>query len=105
MSQIEQNQLKNNVIITGIPEQQWETYNTTKQRVQDTIANALKSSSDEERQVNTVTTQDTEITYCTRVGRYHPGKYRPISVAFQCQEDRDAHVWEIKSSARTKCKS
>ena len=31
LSQIEQNQLKNNVTITGIPEQQWETYNTTKQ--------------------------------------------------------------------------
>ena len=31
LSQIEQNELKNNVIITGIPEQQWETYNTTKQ--------------------------------------------------------------------------
>ena len=31
LSQIEQNQLKNNVIVTGIPEQQWETYNTTKQ--------------------------------------------------------------------------
>ena len=31
LCQIEQNQLKNNVIITGIPEQQWETYNTTKQ--------------------------------------------------------------------------
>ena len=31
LSKIEQNQLKNNVIITGTPEQQWETYNTTKQ--------------------------------------------------------------------------
>ena len=30
---IEQKQLKNNVIIAGIPEQQWETYTTTKQRV------------------------------------------------------------------------
>ena len=32
LSQIEQNQLKNNVIITGIPEQQWETYNTMSER-------------------------------------------------------------------------
>ena len=31
LNQIEQNQLKNNVIITGIPEQPWETYSTTKQ--------------------------------------------------------------------------
>ena len=88
LSQIEQNQLKNNVIITGIPEQQLETYNTTKQRVHDTIASALKSNSDEERQANAAAVQDTEITYCTYVGRYHPGKYRPISVTFQEQEDK-----------------
>ena len=89
LSQIKQNQLKNNVIITGIPEQQWETYNTTKQRVRDTIASALKSSNDEERQVNTVAAQYTEITYCTCIGRYRPGKYRPISVTFQHQEDKE----------------
>ena len=52
LNQIEQNQLKNNVIITGIPEQPWETYSTTKQRVIDTIASALRSNNDEERQAN-----------------------------------------------------
>ena len=89
LSQIEQNQLKNNVIITGIPEQPWETYNTTKQRVRDTIASALKSNSDEERQVNSAVAQNTEITYCTHIGRYRPGFYRPISVTFQHQEDKE----------------
>ena len=89
LNQIEQNQLKNNVIITGIPEQPWETYNTTKQRVIDTIASAVKSNSDKERQVNSAVAQNTEITYCTRIGRYRPGFCRPISVTFQHQEDKE----------------
>ena len=89
LNQIEQNQLKNNVIITGIPEQPWETYHTTKQRVIDTIASALKSNSDEERQANSTIAQNTEITYCMRIGRYCTGFCRPISVTFQCQEDKE----------------
>ena len=71
------------MIITGIPEQQWEMYSTTKQRVRDTIASALKSNNDEDRQTNVITADNTEITYCTQVGRYCPGKFRPISVTFQ----------------------
>ena len=89
LSRIEQSQLKNNVIITGIPEQQWETYNTTKQRVLDTIASSMKSTTEEERKNNIEVSNNTEIAYCTRVGRYRPGKYRPISVTFQRQEDKD----------------
>ena len=57
--------------------------------LQDTIASTFKSNSDEERQANTATAQDTEITYCTCVGRYCAGKYRPISVTFQHQEDEE----------------
>ena len=89
LNQIEQNQLKNNIIITGIPEQPWETYNTTKQRVIDTIASTLKSNSDKERQVNSAVGQNTEITYWTRIGRYRPAFCRPILVTFQCQEDKE----------------
>ena len=36
ISSIESTQLCNNVILTGIPEQQWEPYEVTKQRVFDT---------------------------------------------------------------------
>ena len=89
LNQIEQNQLKNNVIITGIPEQPWETYSTTKQRVIDTIASALRSNNDEERQANIAMAQNTEITYCTHIGRYRSGFCRPISVTFQRQEDKE----------------
>ena len=38
---IELNQLGNNVIITGMQEQHWENYETTKERVYDTIAAAM----------------------------------------------------------------
>ena len=86
---MESNQLKNNVIITGILEQQWETYNSTKQCVQDTIPSSLKSNNDAERQQNLLAAQNAEITYCTGVGRYCPGKFRLISVTFQKMEDKE----------------
>ena len=38
LDRLETAHLSNNVIITGIPEQQWESYTLTKQRVYDTIA-------------------------------------------------------------------
>ena len=89
LSKIEQTQLKNNVIITSIPEQQWETYNTTKQRVLDTIASSMKGTTEEESKNNIEVSNNTKIAYCTRVDRYWPGRYRPISVTFQRQEDKD----------------
>ena len=41
LDKIEMNQLSNNVIITGIAEQAWETYEHTKQRVRDTMVASL----------------------------------------------------------------
>ena len=64
----------------GIPEQQWETYDSTKQRVQDSIVSALKSNNDSKCQQNIATAQNTDITYCTHVGRYQLGKFRPINL-------------------------
>ena len=58
------------MIITGIPEQQWETYTTTKQRVKDMVASALRANNDEERQTNVTIAENTEITYCTHIGRF-----------------------------------
>ena len=46
LDQIEMNQFGNNVIITGILEQAWESYTHTKQRVIDTIAASISSSND-----------------------------------------------------------
>ena len=44
ISKIESNQVRNNIIISGIPEGKWETYDTTVARIYDTIATAFSSS-------------------------------------------------------------
>ena len=54
MSRLEAAQLCNNVIITGIPEQQWEPYEATKQQVIDTIAASLRNNNDTEREGNKI---------------------------------------------------
>ena len=48
LDRLETAQLSNNVIITGIPEQQWESYTLIKQRVYDTIAASKGTSNDPE---------------------------------------------------------
>ena len=47
MSQIEKSQLENNVLISGQPEQPWEPYEQTKERVIDTIAASLHTTDKE----------------------------------------------------------
>ena len=47
LTRIETTQLNNNVMLTGIHEQQWEKFEITKQRVIDVIAEALKPSEGE----------------------------------------------------------
>ena len=86
---MESAQLCINVIITGIPEQEWEPYEATKQRVKDTIAATLKSNNDTEREDNKKRAKNSNIMYCTRVGKYRPNQSRPISVTFQNREDED----------------
>ena len=70
MSQIEKSQLENNVLISGQPEQPWESYELTKERVLDTIATSLGSTNME---IACKTARNTEIS----------GKSRPISVTLQ----------------------
>ena len=81
---IEFNQLRNNVIIMGMQEQCWENYETTKERVYDTIAAAMGGD------VSTAleTARKVQITCCNRVGRYQVNKPRPISVTFEHREDK-----------------
>ena len=89
ISKIESNQLANNVIITGVPKQQWELYEVTKQCMLDTVAASMRSKSDDERQQNVLNVNQININYCTRVGRFRPNQNRPISVTFQNREDKD----------------
>ena len=92
LDRIELAQLNNNIIITGVHEQPWENYATTKQRVYDTIASTLRGSStmnalDEAKKI--------DISYCMRIGRYRPDNSRPISVTFQKRRIRNS-CFEIK---------
>ena len=89
MSRMEAAQLCNNVIITGILEQQWEPYDATKQHVIDNIAASFKSNNDTEREENKSKAQNSNTAYCTWVGRYQPNQCQPISVTFQKREDKD----------------
>ena len=66
LDKIEMNQLSNNVIITGVAEQTWETYEHTKQRVIDTVVASLgKTENTSEIEVE----KGTDISYCTRLGK------------------------------------
>ena len=85
LSQIEQSQLENNVIISGQPEQPWEPYELTKERVFDTIAASLGIT---DLEIARKTAESTEIASCKRIGRYRMGKSRPISVTFQKKDDK-----------------
>lgn len=67
LSQIEQSQLENNVINSGQPEQTWEPYELTKERVFDTIAASLGIT---DLEIARKTAESTKITSCKRIGRY-----------------------------------
>ena len=69
VSKIETAQLRNNIIVTGIPEQPFETYEKTKQRIYDIIAEAIKNSDPTQETSAMNTAQHIDITYCSRVGR------------------------------------
>ena len=81
---IELNQLGNNVIITGMQEQCWENYETTKERVYDTIAATMGGDASTPLE----TARKVKITCCNRVGHYQVNKPRPISVTFEHREDK-----------------
>ena len=72
-------QLSNNVIITGIAEQTWETYEHTKQHVRDTMVASL---GDINNPTEIEEVRQTDISYYTRIGRQKPNYDRPISVMF-----------------------
>ena len=65
MSQLEKLQLENNVLISGQPEEPWETYERTKERVLDTIAASLSSL---EKEAVMKTVKNTKISSCKRIG-------------------------------------
>ena len=70
ITKIELNQVRNNIIISGIPERKWEPYETTVARIHDTIAAAF-SSGDIDQALEEA--RSIEIVCCNRIGRYQMG--------------------------------
>ena len=78
LSRIETSQLDNNVILTGIQEQQWEKFEITRQRVIDVIAEALHNI---EGKNALLKAQQVSIAKCKRIGKYRMNFNRLISIA------------------------
>ena len=85
MVKLEKLQLENNVLISGQPEETWETYERTKKIVLDTISSAL-SSTVNEAEIGSMC--NVEIASCKQIGRYKMGRSRPISVTFHRKDDK-----------------
>ena len=86
---IEQNQLTNNVILTGIPEGPYEQYSITKLRVQEMIAHTIDSGDVND---NLKKAKAIEITRCSRVGTFRHNNARPISITFGTKDDKEAFL-------------
>ena len=67
VGEIEATQLSNNIIIIGIPEQPFETYEKTKQCIYDTIASALLASDPSLEDSALSEAQRVNIVYCSRI--------------------------------------
>ena len=89
LDHIEQNQLSNNVVITGIPEGPYEQYSITKLRVQEMIAVTIDSGN---REDDLIKAKEIDITSCNRVGRYKHNVARPISVTFATRDDKESFL-------------
>ena len=97
LDRIEQNQLSNNVMITGIPEGPYEQYGITKLRVQEMIAVTIDSGYTED---DLIKAKVVNITSCNRVGRYKHNVARPISVTFATRDDKESFLsgkWKLPS--------
>ena len=84
----------NNVIISGIAEAPWEKYESTKQRVHDTVAASMGDPGDVACQERA---KKVEIMCCSRAGRYRPNHNCPISVTFQKRDDKEMLMTEKES--------
>ena len=86
MEALEQNQLTNNIILTGVQEGPFEPYSTTKLRVYEMIAATYASGNSEN---DLYEAQKVDITNCNRVGKFRHNYSRPISITFAKRDDKE----------------
>ena len=86
MEVLEQTQLTNNIILTGVQEGPFEPYSTTKLRVYEMIAATYATGNSEN---DLYEAQKVDITNCNRVGKFRHNYSRPISITFAKRDDKD----------------
>ena len=84
MSFLECRQLQNNVILSGIPEEQWEDLKNLKTKVIEKISWALPAHSRGEAIKRTTSAT---MTYYKRIRKYETNKTRPLAITFLNHED------------------
>ena len=89
LDKIEQSQLRNNVLVTGIQEGTYKQYSTTKLRIQEMIAVTINSGNAAQ---DLETVKSIEITDCKWLGKYRNNHARPISVTFAIRDDKESFL-------------
>ena len=89
LDMIEQSQLRNNVLVTGIQEGPYEQYSMTKLRIHEMIAVTINSRNAVQ---DLETAKRIEITDCKRLGKYRNNYSRPISVTFAIRDDKESFL-------------
>ena len=89
LDKLEQTQLSNNIMITGIQEGPYEQYSTAKLWIHEMIAVTINSGNAAE---NLETVKKIEITSCNRVGKFRHNFPRPISVTFLKCNDKESFL-------------
>ena len=97
ITKIESNQVRNNIIISGIPESKWEPYETTVARIHDTIAAAF-SRGDIDQALEEA--RSIEIVCSNRIGRYQMGRNRSILVTLRNYGDKEK-IMQLKKNLPT----
>ena len=86
MEALEQTQLTNNIILTGVQEGPFEPYSTTKLRVYEMIAATYATGNSEN---DLYEAQKVDITNCNRVGKFRHNYSRLISITFAKRDDKE----------------
>ena len=72
------------MIITGVQEQPWEGYSTTKERVLEIIATAMGGDQMQEAMKEA---RKIDISCSSQIGKYQLNRLQPISATFSRKED------------------
>ena len=89
VSKIKTAQLSNNIIISGIPEQPFEMYEKTEQRIYDTFASAIEASDPTTSATSLDKAKKVDTVYCSRIGKQRLGHNRPISVTLSRRDGKE----------------